>query len=340
MGGSFAKPIEITSVHYVGFLQKMSRMDGKVVVVTGCTTGTGFVAAKAMASVGAHVLMLNRLSQRATDAEEAIKKDLPHAKVTTVACDLMSFKSVLAACQQVNQLVGEQGLDVLCNNAGIMAMEDKATEDGCDIQMQTNHLSHFIMCRELLPLLEKAATLRGEARIVHHSSGARRNPSKKLEAKYFGKNGGNLGGNGNSMLMGGARWKRYQQSKLANSVMTLALHARLQAKGSKVKAFCAAPGGAATSLGVTSNADGGFSAGSPGLTSWVLKQIAQSAEDGTLPLLTCCVSPEAMSGDMWEPAGGMKGPAKKTPHGKLADDTAACETLWTASEEVCGKFPL
>ena len=80
--------------------------------------------------------------------------------------------------------------------------------------MQTNHLSHFLLTKELFPLLEKAAKARGEARIVNHSSGARKFPSSPLQAKYLGKNGGNLGGNGNSMLFGGARWQRYHQVPL------------------------------------------------------------------------------------------------------------------------------
>ena len=82
---------------------------------------------------------------------------------------------------------------------------------GYDTQMQTNHLSHFLLTKELLPLLNKAANSRGEARVVNHSSGARSFPSTPLHAKYLGKNGGNLGGNGNSMLFGGARWQRYHQ---------------------------------------------------------------------------------------------------------------------------------
>jgi NAD(P)-dependent dehydrogenase (short-subunit alcohol dehydrogenase family) len=110
---------------------------------------------------------------------------------------------------------------VLCNNADVMALEDKACPEGYDIQMKTNHLSHFLLTREILPLLEKATDLRGEARVVNHSSIARE--GKKLDAKYLGKNGGNLGGNGASMLFSGARWLRYHQTKLANVVFTLAL---------------------------------------------------------------------------------------------------------------------
>ena len=106
----------------------------------------------------------------------------------------------------------------------------------------------------------KAANERGEARVVNHSSGARNAPSKALDAKYMGKNGGNLGGNGSSMFFGGARWQRlqeaseglsggrYHQTKLANAVFTVAMDERLRKANSKVKSLCAAPGLASTNL--------------------------------------------------------------------------------------------
>ena len=101
-----------------------------------------------------------------------------------------------------------------------------------------------------------------------------------LEAKFFGKNGGKLGGNGNNMFMNGARWNRYHQTKLANAVMTVELAARLRAAGSKVKAVVAAPGLAATNLQVTTAQDDGMP------STWIMKRFAQSAEAGlTLHLI-------------------------------------------------------
>ena len=82
---------------------------------------------------------------------------------------------------------------------------------GYDTQMQTNHLSHFLLTKELFPLLTAAANSKGEARIVNHSSGFRSTPSTPLQAKYLGKNGGNLGGNDPSALFGGGGWQRYHQ---------------------------------------------------------------------------------------------------------------------------------
>jgi NAD(P)-dependent dehydrogenase (short-subunit alcohol dehydrogenase family) len=87
--------------------------------------------------------------------------------------------------------------------------------------MQTNHLSHFLLTKELLPLLDKAAKAKGEARVVNHSSGARKFPSSPLQAQYLGKNGGSLGGNGNSMLFGGARWQRYHQAGASSGLLPL-----------------------------------------------------------------------------------------------------------------------
>lgn len=116
--------------------------------------------------------------------------------------------------------------------------------------MQVNHLSHFLLVKEIYPLLQKAEEVDGEARIVTHSSIARDSPRTRLKAKYLGKNGGNLGGNGNSMIFGGARWQRYHQTKLANVVFVRALHNKFQEKGSKIKAMSAHPGLAATSLQV------------------------------------------------------------------------------------------
>jgi NAD(P)-dependent dehydrogenase (short-subunit alcohol dehydrogenase family) len=180
-------------------------LHGKVVVITGCTTGTGFVAAQCAARKGAEaILMLNRPSERATAAEVSVKEQVPateSTKVETIACDLQDLSSVKEAIKAIQAKY--QKIDVLCNNAGVMALEDVATKDGYDIQVQTNHLSHFLLTKELFPLLQKS----DDGRIVQHSSMARH--GGPLEAKYFEKNGGNLGGNGNSMMFQGARWKRY-----------------------------------------------------------------------------------------------------------------------------------
>mmetsp|Transcript_24069 Transcript_24069/g.75274 ORF Transcript_24069/g.75274 Transcript_24069/m.75274 type:complete len:344 (+) Transcript_24069:146-1177(+) len=338
LGGSkeanYKEPKKVESQWFPEYEASLPTLGGKVILVTGCTSGTGLVCAKTCAKKGAaHVVLLNRPSSRATAAETTVKEAAADGtKVTTVECDLQSFESVRKAAATLKSMFGSTGIDVLCNNAGVMALEDKATADGYDVQMQTNHLSHFMLTSECVPLLLKAAEARGEARVVNHSSGARNFPNTALDEKYLGQNGGDLGGNGNSMLCGGARWQRYHQTKLANAVFTLALADRF--KDTKLKALCAAPGLAATNLQVTTHIDGGME------DTWIMRW-SQSAEDGTMPLLHCCIHPDAENGMLFEPQnfGHMKGPVGTHPFESLCTDRKARETLWKASEAACGAFP-
>lgn len=332
MGGSYSQPRTITTRWFHDFAKDLPSLSGKNVVITGCTTGTGFVLARTCAEKGAHVVMLNRPSDRADSAAASVRSSAPGAKVTSVACDLTSFASVKAAAASIREQLGEEGVDVLCNNAGVMALADFATPDGHDVQMQTNQISHFLLTKELFPLLERAAAKHGEARVVMHSSAARLLPPGALDGRYLGKNGGNLGGNGASMFFGGARWQRYHQSKLANAVFAHTLAQKLAACGSKVKSLVAAPGLAATNLQVTSHLDGGMA------STWIMS-FAQSAEDGTMPLLHCCVAPNAGNGELWEPK-GMKGPPTRKTLERICTEERACKVLWTECEKACGTWAL
>jgi len=224
MGGEPSKqeyvPPAVPNKYYnADYLASLPSLEGKVIAITGASmpNGLGFICARTLAQKGARVILLNRTSERSAAAEKALLDAVPETNISTVECDLASFDSVRKACKILNEKLKDCGLDVLCNNAGVMALADEATVDGYDIQMQTNHLSHFLLCKELYVLLEKAAQLRGEARIVHHSSQARF-MGGALDARYLGRNGGSLGGNSSSMLCGGARWTRYGQTKLANVV--------------------------------------------------------------------------------------------------------------------------
>ena len=325
---------DVPSKHFPSFKDSLPDLTGKTFAITGTTTGTGRVAALTLAEKGARVLMLNRKSERSERILSEVKTTHPAAEVYGIECDLQSFESVQAAADQILQEYPE-GLYALINNAGIMAMPDEATSAGYDVQMQTNHLSHFLLTRELYPLLQKGAEEHGEARIVNHSSIARL-ASKRLEAKYLEQNGGNLGGNGSSMMFSGARWVRYSQTKLANAAFTAALHSKLTAAQSKVKALVAHPGFANTELQVTTNKAGGMS----GWWSLFTKYVSQSPEDGTLGILSCAVLPQAQSGEFWGPGSGMmagKGEAKPFA---LESNCTAQETIdliWSKSCEAIGK---
>ncbi len=328
-----------TSKHFPAFRDRLPLLAGKTVVITGTTSGTGNVAADTVAGLGAKLVVLNRKSGRSAASFALLTAANSDAEAHQVECDLQSFDSVRAAAETVRSLCPE-GVDVLCNNAGVMALGDQATVDGFDVQMQTNHLSHFLLTQELMPLLERAAEGSGagtssEARIVNHSSVARLRPSKTLLPQFLERNGGNLGGDGTrvqNMMFGGPRWLRYNQSKLANAAFTAALHHRLTEQGSAIKALVAHPGFASTHLQQTSAEEGGMSS----LLSNFGNRFAQSAEDGAMGILSCMLLPEAKSGEFWGPGSGtnaMRGPAEPFALESFYDNEETRNLLWTKSVE-------
>ena len=310
-------------------------MRGKTLAITGCTSGTGLVLARTMAELGAEVFMLNRRSKRADEALQEVQALSP--LVTMIECDLMSFESVKKAAAELIEKLSSKGLDVLCNNAGISSFPDEPTVDGFDPQMQTNHLSHFLLTQQVWPLLMTAASLRGEARVVNHSSGARLLNKEPFDVKYYGKNSGQLGGDAESFMQmitfHPPGVERYCHSKLANLIFTYALDDRIRQKSLKVKSLCAHPGLCATSLMPNSERLKGASG--------AMSLFQQSAEDGTLGLLHCCCDPEAESGDFYGPEGSpifATGPARKLPREEQLASEERREQVWRASEAAVGAF--
>eukprot|EP00961_Rhodomonas_salina_P288821 3903034-Rhodomonas_salina.1 len=149
-------PPEKKSVEFPKLVDKLPSMDGKVVVITGCTSGTGQIAAHAIAKKGGEIVMLNRPSERAEKALKLLQEQVPGVKASFIACDNGDLAGVKQAAKEVIAKHPD-GIDVLCNNAGVMATVDTATKDGFDVQMQTNHLSHYLLTKELYPLLNKRA---------------------------------------------------------------------------------------------------------------------------------------------------------------------------------------
>ena len=330
-------PLE--SKHYHAFVETLPSLVGKTIAITGTTTGTGFVAAYTLANLGARVLLLNRSSERVGASLSALRERSPEGEFVDVVCDLQSFASVRAAAERVTGLCTE-GLDVLCNNAGVMALPDRATEDGFDVQMQTNHLSHFLLTKRLFVLLERAAQLRGEARIVNHSSMAR-HASRRLEAKYLERRGGELGGDSTRMFpVPGGRWKRYSQTKLANCVFTSCLHETLQVANPAIKASVAHPGLATTDLADSSIKEGGMVGWVTGPMMGMVYKRGQTPEDGAMGIIRCMADTSLDSGVLVGPGNGssaFKGPAEVYPLDAYYDNDATRALLWTKSCEAVGE---
>ncbi len=234
-----------------------------------------------------------------------------------------------AAAAQIRQKY--ERLDVLCNNAGVMAMPDQATKDGYDVQMQTNSISPFLLTKELFGLLRRSE----DGRVVNHSSMARRGAPH--DPKYFGKNGGNLGGDGTAeenAAFEGPRWQRYHQTKLANCTFTYGLQQRLDARGiENVKALLAHPGLATTGLQKTTADTGGMD-----LSSGLMSR-AQSAEDGALGIIRACADPSAEPGDFFGPE-GFTGFPNKLPPEDLLTDPNNIRINWEGCEAAVGAFEI
>lgn len=290
---------------------RLPDLQGKVVAVTGTTSGTGLIlAAIAVRKGAACVILANRDSSRAVANWNQVKSIASSDTVVKlVSCDLQSFASVREAASEIEAIASQySGLDVLCNNAGIMAHPDKRTTDGYDVQMQSNHLSHFLLTALLFPVLEKASVTRGDARIVHHTSGAR-NWRENLEAVFFQKcEPCTLGGDSMKASM-----TRYVMSKLSNAVFGQALHLRLKEKGSKVKSITCEPGVVGTSLGTSlqqahrTNGSNRCIMNLVGCCMNFSGPPGQTPADGTIPLMLSCFEPDTASGDLLMPFDPMKG---------------------------------
>jgi NAD(P)-dependent dehydrogenase (short-subunit alcohol dehydrogenase family) len=321
----------IKTLHLDHVIENHSQdMTNKVVAITGTTSGTGFVCAREVAKKGATVILLNRKSERSGQAHKHLLESVPEGKFDPIHCDLQDFAGVQSAMEEIKSRYDV--IDVLVNNAGVMALQDQATTDGYDVQMQTNVISHFMITKELFPLLRKSA----QARIVNHSSMARL--GEPLNMAYFEKKGGNLGGDGTeeeNLSFQGPRWERYHQTKLANATFTYGLKKKLEEKNlTNIIPLLAHPGLARTNLQVTTTADGGMNDNSGFMDQ------AQSAEDGATGIIRACMDKEASPGDFYGPVAGWKGfPELLTPEDLLLDESNI-QINWEGCEKAVGEFQI
>jgi protochlorophyllide reductase len=281
---------------------------GRTALVTGANAGLGFEIAAALAGRGARVLLACRNSAKADTAVEALRARHSTADLAVVPLDLASLASVRAAADAV--LAGESRLDILANNAGLMALDPSRTVDGFEMQLGVNHLGHFALTADLWPLL--AAT--PGARVVTMSSMGHRGGHLDLADPMFDRRTYR-------------RWPAYFQSKLANILFTNAFDRRLRAGSHHVAALAAHPGGSRTDLGSEGQA----------ITNKMLKLstlATQAAAAGALPLLRAATDPAAQGGEYYGPRWGMWGRAVLETPSRRARDDASADALWALSERL------
>ncbi|AWW75815.1 short-chain dehydrogenase [Erythrobacter sp. KY5] len=207
-------------------------LSGKTVFITGGNSGLGLETGRAMAAKGAHVILAGRDQAKLDEAVSAIKGDVPDAQLETITCDLASLDSVHAAGAEANERFDK--IDLLINNAGVMACPKMHTADGFEMQLGTNHLGHFALTKHLMPLVEAGTGTKGSGRIVNLSSRGHHIAPVDLDDPNFEKTEYQP-------------FLSYGRSKTANILFTVGLEKRFADKG--IHSFAVHPGGIQTNLG-------------------------------------------------------------------------------------------
>ncbi|MGE5603696.1 MAG: oxidoreductase [Nitrososphaerales archaeon] len=295
----------------------LPRMDGKAVLVTGANSGLGFETSMLLAARGAKLVLGVRDLEKGRQAVARICEASPGASVELLPLDLADLASIGRFAEEVRG--NQRRLDVLINNAGVMAIPQRCTVDGFEMQFGTNHLGHFALTGLLLPLLLRTPA----ARVVTVSSGAH----------VFGRINFEDLQSENSY----SPWRAYGQSKLANLLFAYELQRRFDAAKVHASSLAVHPGYAATNL----QAVGPTMAKSSiqqGLMRISNRLLAQTAAMGALPTLYAATSPEAHGGDYMGPDGllGQHGYPKKVKSSAASYDESIATRLWQVSEELTG----
>ncbi len=289
---------------------------GKTIVITGANSGLGLRSAEALAAKGAKVLMACRNATKAAAALESVKARATGAAPEVVALDLQSLASIRATAAGLAS--AHAHIDVLLNNAGIMAVPKATTEDGFESQIGTNHLGHFALTGLLLPTLLAAPA----PRVVTVSSNAHKLGRMNLDDLFFERTRY-------------SRWRAYGQTKLANLLFTAELQRRATMAATELIAAAAHPGYSATNL--TSGPAQGAAPLKPVLA--VVDKVAgQSDRMGALPQLYASTMPDVAPDDYWGPDGfrEQRGHPTRVRRTKYATDETMAKNLWERSEELTG----
>ena len=298
-------------------MEQMPGLEGRTAVVTGANSGLGFHTSKTLARKGARVIMACRNLEKGQRARQMIMETGADTEPEIWHLDLASLESVKRFALKYEE--SGYRLDLLINNAGLMAIPYYRTEDGFEMQFGVNHLGHFALTARLWPRLVES----GPSRVVQLSSlahymGRIRFEDLNWERRY-------------------RKWRAYGMSKLANLLFIHELSRRLRASGSRVLALAAHPGYADTELQAKGYRMKGDRLGAA-FYQLANKLLAQTGEMGALPSLYAATAEGVDQGGFYGPGGVLRlhgFPAPDIPHGKLVNDEVA-ERLWEVSESLTG----
>jgi NAD(P)-dependent dehydrogenase (short-subunit alcohol dehydrogenase family) len=297
-------------------------LTGKRAVITGVTGGLGYHTALELARHGAALVVTARDATKGQESITRLREEVPGASVDLVLFDLASLADAKRAASDVASAY--DGVDILINNAGIMATPRRMTQDGFELQIGTNHLGHFAWTATLWPLLKAS-----DARIVTVSS--------LMHARATGIDLRSLTPEGSPRRY--FRWTSYSESKLANLSFALELNRRVKAAGHGVVSVGAHPGWALTNLQKTGTSVGGGINALAGIAfQQVSRIVGQSAAMGAWPLLLAATDPSLTGGEYVGPStvAQTRGRPKLVGMTRWARDEDLADNLWTASEQATG----
>lgn len=291
------------------------RLDGATAVVTGANGGLGLATTKVLAAKGATVVMAVRNRDKADQAVEQIMATTPEARLELVELDLGDQASTRSAAAQI--VDRHTAVDILINNAGVMAMPEQATVDGYESQFGINHLGHWTFTAGLMPSLVQAPA----ARVVTVTS----------TAHHIGRSVDPT----NPHLHGAYDpWRAYGQSKLANYHFGIGLQREFEAAGVAAASLIAHPGLSHSDLQVVTNEAGGVGWTGP-FWQWMAAHTGMSVDAGAMPQIRAATDPNAKGGQFYGPRFGNFGPAVRLPILRPGSDEAIA-TLWDVSERETG----
>ena len=293
-------------------LNEIERQDKRVFLITGANSGLGFETSKFFLEKGATVIMCCRDLLKGERAKQELIRLNYSGKIELLELDLSDLSKVKNFAELVKNKFSS--LDVLVNNAGIMAPPKTLSKQGFEIQFAVNHLAHMLLTLELLPMLNE----RNNSRVVTVTSGV----------QYFGKiQWEDLQGS-----LKYDRWASYAQSKLANVMFGLELNLKLQENYSKTSSLLAHPGFARTNLqpkSVEAN-----KSWQEKLAYKFMDPMFQSAKMGALPQIAAAALPSAKGGEQYGPRFNFRGFPKKCRNAPQALNQKTRRRLWEKSEKL------
>ena len=298
----------------MSWLTALPDLSGKTALITGGTGGIGLETARALAQAGAKVIITGRNQAKGQAAQALLAHETSSQQVQFLPQDLASQESIRHSVDALKN--HHKHLHLLINNAGVMWLQQGLSSDGHEIQFATNHLGHFALTLQLLPLLLATPG----SRIVTVSSIAHTN--------------GRIHFDDINLEQGYGRQKAYAQSKLANLFFAFELDRRLKQLGSNSLSVACHPGVASSDLSL------GLGPRIGKLVKQLTPLVAQSTRHGAQPSLLAATGPAVAGGDFYGPRYYMVGPAGKPRARRYAYHAEDAARLWALSEQLTGQnFP-